>query len=73
MFWSLQETNRLRIARRIVGGVCLFYGCVLVTMQSSAFLFNTFDTPSRLELAKGIGLTISGFGMLLNRSRTKGA
>ena len=72
MFWSLKETNRLRIARRIVGGFNILFGSILVMGQIAAFLFNCFSPPSLHELAIGICLVISGFGLLLWRPRASG-
>ncbi|HOZ47141.1 MAG TPA: hypothetical protein PK468_11060 [Candidatus Hydrogenedentes bacterium] len=67
MFWSLKETNRLRTARRILGGLSVLIGCFNIATQSGAIFFGVFGEARPRELAVGILLVIMGVCMLLSK------
>lgn len=64
MFWSMKETPRLAVFRRVVGGVNIGVGTVLVVEQACAMAFGLFSQPKPLFFLVGIGLVISGASMV---------
>lgn len=60
MLWSMKETTRLAVFRRVVGGLNIGVGTVLVVEQACAMAFGLFSQPKPHFLLVGIGLVISG-------------
>lgn len=69
VFWSMKETYRLRIVRRIIGGLNVILGAILVAEQVGALGFGLFSQPKPRMLAVGVCLVISGLGLYFMQPR----
>ncbi len=69
MFWSMRETQRLRVIRRILGGLSIVVGTIGVVEQIGAIGFGVFSQPKPHFLLLGVLLVVSGIAQFFVQPR----
>ena len=70
MFWSMKETPRLRVIRRIVAYLSVIVGTILAVEQIGAIGLGIFSQPKPHFLLIGVLLVVSGIAQFFVQRRT---